>query len=272
MGLSEIFTRAQAGRSSFFWGHHSIKGSLSYFPFVFAVKTPLPLLIGLIITLIAVLVKKISIPPTIWAPPLLFFLMACFSKVQIGHRHLLAVYPFLFVTVGIGVASIISKQWWIVIPLAAWMGISMWVIRPNFLAYFNELVGGSSHGYKYLTDSNVDWGQGLKMLGRELSDNDRSNGIFLSYFGVADPHAEGIRYLDVGSDRIAAHEDDTKLNLKPTKFAISVTNLQCTYYANKTLFDWLKNFEPVKIIGHSIFLYDFSNAPEALTQLEKLRW
>jgi hypothetical protein len=39
--------------------------------------------------------------------------------------------------------------------LAAW---------PNYLAFFNQLVGGSRNGYQYLADSSLDWGQALPGL------------------------------------------------------------------------------------------------------------
>ena len=34
-------------------------------------------------------------------------------------------------------------------------------IRPDYLAYFNQLAGGPSEGYKHLADSSLDWGQDL---------------------------------------------------------------------------------------------------------------
>lgn len=37
-------------------------------------------------------------------------------------------------------------------------------IHPHYLAYFNELAEGPNNGYKYLVDSNMDWGQDLKGL------------------------------------------------------------------------------------------------------------
>ena len=145
-------------------------------------------------------------------------------------------------------------------------------VRPHFLPYFNEAVGGPSQGYRYFTDSNVDWGQGLKELALALEPEDLKNGIYLSYFGVADPHSYALIYRDIGSDAIAGHKDDSSLaGLTPTKFAISVTNLQATYYVDKEVFSWLKDMTPWKKVGYSIFIYDFKNNPEALSRLERLR-
>ncbi len=48
--------------------------------------------------------------------------------------------------------------------LIAWLVAETAFAYPNYLAYFNETVGGPKNGYKYVTDSNVDWGQDLKRL------------------------------------------------------------------------------------------------------------
>lgn len=117
----------------------------------------------------------------------------------------------------------------------------------------------------------MDWGQGLKELSLALEDRDLRNGIYLSYFGVADPHAYGIKFIDVGSDSITQRTDDRNLKgLDPQKFALSVTNLQATYYADKHVFDWLKEIKPWKKVAYSIFVYDFKNSPEALSRLKQL--
>ena len=47
---------------------------------------------------------------------------------------------------------------------AGWYVFSAVRIYPDYLAYFNELAGGPQNGYKYLDDSNLEWGQDLKRL------------------------------------------------------------------------------------------------------------
>ncbi len=271
-GLKNVFTRSQAGRSSFFAGRHGVNGWFLYFPFTFLVKTPIPLLTGCVVGIVLMMRKKISVPAALWIPPLVYFLLACISKVQIGHRHILAIYPFVIVLAGLGFGAITGRLKWLVPCFLLWNAAGTILVRPHFIAYFNEFVGGPKNGYRYLTDSNVDWGQGLKLLRRELSDEDVSRGIYLSYFGVADPHAEGITYLDVGSDVIAGHRDDTgNPSVKPTTLAISITNLQGTYFEDKDAFRWLSEFKPIRVVGESIFVYDFSNQPGALEALESMR-
>lgn len=271
-GLKNIIGRSQAGRSSFFMGHHGTEGWMLYFPMVFLFKTPLPVLLGLILAGIAVVRKKVRISTVLWIPPVVFFALSCFSKVQIGHRHLLAIYPFLFLIAAQGIMAWSDQRKIFPSLLILWSLISVVWVSPHFLSYFNELAGGPSQGYKYFTDSNVDWGQGLKELSEALTPQEKQNGIYLSYFGVADPKAYNLKYLDVGSDRLVFRKDDSDdPAVKPTSLAISATNLQATYYLDKTVFDWLKEKTPRTVAGHSIFIYDFSHDPESLQMLDRLR-
>jgi uncharacterized membrane protein YidH (DUF202 family) len=270
-GLAGIFFRANAGRSSFMAGQHSTTGWLTYFPFVFLVKTPLSELLALAAAGILAGMNRLKAPATLWIPAVALVAISCFSKVQIGHRHLLAVYPFLFVLSGLAAASL-GRFRWAGFALAAWTFVDAWMIRPYFLSYFNAAAGGPRNGHRLLTDSNIDWGQGLKELAASLSAEERSRGIFLSYFGTADPHELGIKYLDVGSDPISGHPDDASdPALNPTTLAISVTNLRSTYFADKTAFAWLDDIPPTRIIAYSIFVYDLAGRPDALARLNAMR-
>lgn len=271
-GIKHALSLSQAGRSSFFWGRHGTDGWLGYFPLAFLVKTEIAMLAALAISLYVIWRRKISLPALFWIPPLVYLGLACFSKVQIGHRHILVIYPFLFVIASLGLSQMKSRAKPLAFVLVAGLALETWLINPHFLSFFNRLAGGPENGYKYLTDSNVDWGQGMKLLRQALNEADLKNGIYLSYFGTADPHAYGIRYLDIGSDSITRRKDDSAASgMSPTVFAISVTHLQATYYADKTAFSWLAQYKPSKIVAHSIFIYDFSNSPEAIERLKQLR-
>jgi len=271
-GLKYFMNLTGMGRSSFLMGEHGTTGWLTYFPIVLMIKTAIPILIGGGILLFSVSRKKMKLPSLFWIPPVVFFVLVCFAKVQIGQRYILAVYPFILLWAGLGLAELKDHWRWARLPLLSWLIWGTWTAQPHYLSYFNEFIGGSDKGYQYLTDSNVDWGQGLKLLKNELSKEDLDKGIFLSYFGVAEPHQYGIRYVDIGSDVIAGHKDDFgQPGLKPTTFVISATNLQGTYYSNKQFFNWLEKYTPQKVIAHSLLVYDFSKQPEVIKKLEKIR-
>ena len=95
--------------------------------------------------------------------------------------------------------------------------------HPHYLAYFNELAGGSTRGYRYLADSNLDWGQDLKLLANFI--DQASHDVYYSYFGAAVPARYGI-------DRpsLAARQDEplnfAPANPAPGLYALSVSHLQ----------------------------------------------
>ncbi|GAH54651.1 unnamed protein product, partial [marine sediment metagenome] len=141
------------------------------------------------------------------------------------------------------------------------------------ISYFNEFIGGPRNGYKYLSDSNIDWGEGLKELGKWYK-GQKLKGIYLCYFGNADPHYYGIKYIPFGmvsqvldeertGDKILFSDNDRIV------VAISITNLNSTYYSEKGIFDWLKKYKPDKIIAHSIFIYELINRGDLLREFTR---
>ncbi|MDD5657089.1 MAG: hypothetical protein PHF00_07530, partial [Elusimicrobia bacterium] len=209
------------------------------------------------------------------APAAGFFLLACASKTQIGYRHILPVYPFLVVLGGCGGAWLWRLGWKrgrpAALALAAWLPVSVARAHPHYLAYFNELTGGPAEGYRALIDSNLDWGQGLKPLARSLAAMGNPP-IYLSYFGVADPSYFGIRYLPVATVSNAERREGVVPpgDGDPVLLAVSATNLQAAYFADHSLFDWLKPLRPRLVAGHSIFLYDLTDDPDAALRLAEL--
>ncbi|MGB7874946.1 MAG: glycosyltransferase family 39 protein [Anaerolineales bacterium] len=106
--------------------------------------------------------------------PVLFFTIYYnfFFNAQIGIRYYLVVFPFLYVFSGQLFSdftrfSNITKR--LALGSVAYLLFSVLSYYPNFLPYFNEFVWNRSHAYRYLADSNVDWGQNSDKLGEYLS-------------------------------------------------------------------------------------------------------
>jgi hypothetical protein len=194
------------------------------------------------------------------------------ARINIGVRHVLPVYPLLFVLAA-RVATIRLGPAWLM-PLLVTLSLALAAasalrVAPHQLAYFNELVGGPARGHRYLSDSNLDWGQDLKRLGAFM-DREGVPILYLSYFGTAPPAYYGIRYQYVpGSwplewpppaDRVP---DDLPRKL----LAISVSNLQEVQTHSYPLFTWLRMLRPAARIGHSIHIYDLTGDTDALRAL-----
>ncbi len=278
-GLQRFMTLAREGQWAFFLGEYSYEGWWNYFLVAFFIKTPLGSLILIGGSLLfyragSALGRREKI--FILLPVIVIFVLTSQSKVNIGLRHILPVYPFLFVlasrlaTVRLHHRSLAAICVGVSLLMTA---ISALRIAPHQLAYFNELVGGPNQGYRYLSDSNLDWGQDLKGVKTYMAKENLSI-IYLSYFGTAPPPYYGIRYQYVPgtsplewpppSDRVEAAAPRKML-------AISVQNLQDVSMPHAPLFRWLWTRHPVAKIGYSIFVYDLTDDPEGLATRRSIR-
>jgi hypothetical protein len=140
--------------------------------------------------------------------------------------------------------------------LVFWQIVTIINVYPYYLTYFNELVGGPANGYRYVTDSNLDWGQDFKRLTNWVNEKNIKE-IYVDYFGGT----TGEYYLD-GKLKPWWGDRNPK-ELPPNSYlAISATLLQggrgapaAGYNAPAGYYDWLDFFKPVTVIGNSIFVY-----------------
>ena len=275
-GLQRFITLAQEGQPGFFLGQISYQGWWSYFVLAFLIKTP----IGTLLLISAACVLYRFGKPLgrreglfLLLPVVVIFLAMTQSKVNIGLRHILPIYPLLFVLAA-RLATLEPNRRWlkyllIGAPLAL-TAISSLRIAPHQIAYFNEIVGGPDNGHHYLSDSNLDWGQDLKGV-KAYMEKEKLPMIYLSYFGTAPPSYYNIRYQYVpGSWPLEWPSLSDRVPLTARKIlAISVRNLQDASIPHIPLFGWLRLREPIAKIGYSIFVYDLTNDPDGLMQLEK---
>jgi hypothetical protein len=258
-GLSATLSRLSDGRPSFLHGAFSSEGWWWYFPAALLLKTPLALLIVGGLGAYAALRRTRAESAWILIPPAGYFVAALTSKTQIGYRHLLPVYPFICLWAGLGASWLWKRGRGARAVLAVaglWLAASVVSSSPYSLTYFNELARG--RGDLWFSDSNLDWGQDLPSLAREL--NARGNPpVVLSYFGTGDPGAYGIKYIPVGFITNVERMGNAVLAANsPLFFAISETNLVGTYFKDHALFDWLRSRTPAAVPGGSIFLYDLT--------------
>ena len=258
---------------SYLMGDIRSGGRWYYFLVTFLMKTPIALMLLLVLTL--VLQRRVWGQPSLRfaclaGPIVIYFLMISVSGWNIGHRHLLPIYPFLFILAG-ALVPWAQRQSTLVkgglVALVCWYALASAWIAPHYLAYFNELVGGPDQGYHYLVDSNLDWGQDLKGL-KQYMDQHGIPRVWLSYFGQADPRYYGITY-----DYLPSYDIFHPQNVRPQVWlldrappphgtvAISATLLQGAYLpfsdpakANG-YFEEYRRMTPTAKVGYSIFIY-----------------
>jgi len=174
-------------------------GRWLYFPAAFAVKSTLALMLLLLLLPLAIALRRTHH----WrelvfllVPLVLYFGMAMRSGFNIGVRHILPIYPFLALLAAFA-AWQLGSSWpawkYAVAAILLCDIVSSARVFPNYLPYANEIWGGPANTYKYLSDSNVDWGQQLKAT-RQYLDRQGIKDCWFDYFGrtVADPAYYGI--------------------------------------------------------------------------------
>lgn len=243
LGILGVIKHSYEGHGTYFLGKWSKYGNPFYFIVAFFIKTPIPTIIFLFTGLFISFKDKIKRNEMyILITITLFFIIASFSKLQLGLRYILPIYPFFFILGGRSVAFLKNRFLKLpIILLIVWYVFSALGIWPNYLSYFNELIGGPKNGYKYLRDSNIDWGQDLPALKKYL-DKHGIRRVKLCYFGTADPDIYGIRYQDFDDDEFESYKKDI--------YAISA------HFLDKA--QWTNKIDPTGWAGHSIFIYDFT--------------
>lgn len=283
LGVFMATGRAAGGNTTYFLGEISASGWIQYFPIVYIIKEPLAFHI---LTLIALLFFAYSIKRPFWRQTLsrlknwikahftefvfliwllIYWGTSLSSNLNIGVRHLLPAFPFVYILVGGGIIVLLKTEknrlfklikYSILIMLILWQAVSVIKIYPHFLSYFNETVGGPNNGHTYTVDSNLDWGQDLKRL-KTWVEKEGINEIYVDYFGGGDT----TYYLGKKFRPWRGNWDPKKLP-KESYLAVSVTLLQGGKGQPVHGFDqpvgyylWLDKYKPIKKIGYSIFVY-----------------
>ncbi len=258
-GLLFVMTHSEA-RRAFLLGELSDHGFPHYFLVTFLLKTPVPLLLLVALALVRLPRLDRRDALVLWLPVLVYAAFTSTRGLQIGHRHLLPLYPFLFVAAGEAAAWLWS--WRRPAGLALASALALWYAggtlrnHPHHLAYFNEIAGGPANGWRHLVDSNLDWGQDLKRLAAWMREN-RVPRLKLSYFGSADPS-----YYGIDAEALPGYTSPRPVHvireIRPGDIvAVSATNLQGVYVdpEDRALLARFRELEPIGRVGWSILVY-----------------
>jgi dolichyl-phosphate-mannose-protein mannosyltransferase len=268
-GFLRFFEHSEA-RRAFLLGQASDTGFPHFFLVSFLVKTPLPLL-GLLLLAATGRGCDAARPGALaaaWIPFLVYAVLTQTRGLNIGHRHLLPLYPFAFVLAGaagawlprrLGRAGAVA-----LVALLGWYAWGTLQVHRHELAYFNETVGGPANGWRVLVDSSLDWGQDLPRVEPWM----RRHGIRhykLSYFGSAPP-----RYYGITGEMLPGYSSPrvprvTREVSPGDILAVSATNLQGIYIedVDQPLMARIRQLSPIGRIGYSILVFqaDFKWPP-----------
>jgi len=177
------------GHGVFLLGQVAKRAIWYYFPLALSIKSPLPVL-ALPLLLAMVCRRALRNWACLTSLALLLFTLVC--RVQTGIRLLLPLVSIAII--GIAAALVFARQqaslnrWRALLTASAaisavwllWTSLSVW---PHGLCYTNELWGGTANGYRCLSDSNYDWGQGLKELA-QWQEAHQVRDLHVMYYGT----------------------------------------------------------------------------------------
>jgi hypothetical protein len=257
-------------RDAFLLDQTNKTGWWYYFPLVFFFKTPMATLTALALTSVSLAWLTFRNRPVafehwwvgacIGIPAIVYLGAAMAGSVNLGVRHLLPIYPFVFLIAGTTFSRLYPRDRRIIRLMGVILGIGLAVetlaAYPNYIPFFNAACGGARGGLHLLSDSNIDWGQDLPLLA-DWQQQHSNQQLYLCYFGTVPPSYYGIRYVNLpgsfapdtpGSDR-AAHGE-----LSRGVIAISATHLQGTYL--RGIYRPLLDQKPIAVLGGSIYLFE----------------
>ncbi len=257
-GLNAVADHNAGGHPSYLLGMRSDTGWWYYFPVVFMVKSTMAALGAALLLLGAGLWqawrRQWVSPMTLGLalPPVLYFVFSMTSGINIGMRHILPVYPFLYVGVAGWLATRANRRRgvYVLAALAALQIGECARITPDYLAFFNELAGGPGRGPEYLVDSNIDWGQDVKKLGVWLDSHAGNRRARVYYFGNAQ-----MRYYKIDEMGYPGPLDQKGWDAIDEYCVANVTPLQGVYVPLNDLAR-LRLRQPVAKIGWSMYVYD----------------
>ncbi|MHB1424142.1 MAG: ArnT family glycosyltransferase [Gemmataceae bacterium] len=258
------------GHGVFLLEHVEKRAIWYYFPVALCIKSPLPLLA--LPMLLAVLCRRAL---RNWAClttlALLLFTLVC--RVQTGIRLVL---PLLgFAALGLAAALVVARQQigstrgrslltasgafcaaWLL-----WASLSVW---PHGLCYTNELWGGTANGYLCLSDSNYDWGQGLKELA-QWQQTHRQQDLHVLYYGTDKTLARlPMRPLVVGDLQLGSDDLPEEVRGRPLAVGVSIVygSVSEIFPDLKALAQALRRIKPVDRTA-TFFIYRLPSHAEA---------
>ena len=260
-GAGQVFANHDPEYHYYLLGRFSETGFWYYYFVAMAVKTALPILLlaaaGFLFLAGTIRKPGRFSPAGGWLLMIPFTVMmtaACMNGNNIGVRHVLMLYPTLFLLGGFALTRLAQRGKLLRLSagfLVVWLVATSALSFPHYISYFNEaLAAGSTRGLEVLDDSNVEWGQDLRGLGVFVQEND----IDSIALNVCAPTPAGFY-------GIPAREMRSQETFLPCSgwYAIGAHVLvrDRVYRTSGHRFHWLDTFKEVARIGDSIYVYRF---------------
>jgi hypothetical protein len=208
----------------------------------------------------------------IWLPPLAILVLVSSQTGINGHfRYALPALPFVFIGISrvgrlfeFGSKGPGRGRGYVRMAAAAgiagcliWNAAETLRYHPHHLSYFNQIAGGPDNGWKWLAESNIDWGQDLLLLKEWLDQHPEATASMqLAYYGGVPPHLLGVKGAAI----------QYQYGPQPGWYAVSVNALVGMAFSSRYpeggfihyplgAFRYFEHFTPMAKAGYSIFIY-----------------
>jgi hypothetical protein len=270
-GIRQMGNYYKEGTRVYLLGQIYPHGHWSYYLVCLALKPPITfqILLGLGLAVLITGLWRRRLPPDrlfVLVPGLIYLLFSMASPIQLGIRLILPAIAFFVLVAGFGIAWLRERRGGkpALAALVGFLVFSTGRIFPHDISYFNEWAGGPERGWRYLSDSNVDWGHCLPELAAYMKRHGIQK-LKMFPFGFDKPH----RYFPRGEAELeftpwtpnkirgAVYEP------QPAIYAVPVSLLGGQYYEPEFK-DYLRFFRdrtPDARPGFCIFVYDLTEKP-----------
>jgi hypothetical protein len=254
-GFREVARHNRHGQRAYFLGQVSATGGWKlYYPATILLKWPTMVLILAAAGFVMAAARRIPATADLWIMgsfPFLYFLVAIFAHFNIGERHVLPLYPFALMFAGLTWQKISRHRFGFAIMIALLLLNAADALRfaPDYLSYFSP-AAHAYDSYRFLSDSNLDWGQGLLAV-RNYEQEHPQEQPWLAYFGSVDPTVYGLRSRQLGEkDRVTG------------TLMVSATNLSGQFLDNPESYRWLLQYPRTDVLNHSIYVFKVPESAE----------
>jgi hypothetical protein len=198
-GLVDILNVSHPGLPPWIFGRLLPHGVWYYFPLTFLIKSTPAFLALLLVSVFGggwLRPERRRTAAFLLMPVFIWYAIAMTSGLDIGYRHVLPTVAFLAIFIAGGVTCSArnlkrpSLVWAVATLVIAHIASAVFAY-PDYFPYSDELVGGNNNTYKYLTDSNNDWGQALYETALWLKERNISD-CWIAYDGAADLKYYGV--------------------------------------------------------------------------------
>ena len=238
-------------------------GWIGYFPFALLVKNPIPLLLATLTGVVS-WARRLSRRHELYFPVCFgafYILVAIAIGPNVGYRHFIPVHPTLYLLAAGGLYDVwqTRHRWkrWGILGLAVWYCMGAFCSYPFELSYFNELVGGSREGWRYLEGSNTEWGQGWHALRdfeteQEIAPEEVAYTGWEGYTRAAPTDLWGQSLPPTrGSPALLS----PALYPAPGHYVLSANSLSGALLADPDNYAWFRYHEPDAVLGEALFYY-----------------